>query len=241
MKLARVRYDDEVFDGTVSGQNVTFDNRTLPLAQVELLVPCTPTKIIAIARNFRAHAAELNNPVPEGEPLFFYKPPSALLDPGGTVVLPKGRGRVDYEGELAVVIAQRARFVDANEVDEFVLGYTCAFDVTARAVQNDKKHFSLAKGFDTFCPVGPWIETDLDAAAAEIETRLNGHVVQRGNTRDLVHSVRDIVVYLSTVLTLEPGDLILTGTPQGVAPLSHGDEIALTIEGIGTLTNRVRG
>jgi 2-keto-4-pentenoate hydratase/2-oxohepta-3-ene-1,7-dioic acid hydratase in catechol pathway len=199
-------------------------------------VPCRPSKILAVARNYRKHAAELGNAVPEGEPLYFYKPPSALLATGGVVRLPRGRGQVDYEGELAVVIGRRCRDLSADEASSAILGLSCAVDVTARAVQRALGHFSLAKGFDGFCPLGPWIATGVDPRDLRVRTRLGGRTVQDGRSSEMVHPVPSLIAFLSSVVTLEPGDVILTGTPAGVGPLSDGDRLEVEVEDVGVLT-----
>jgi len=203
-----------------------------------LLVPCQPTKIICVARNYAAHAAELGNEVPAA-PLLFLKPPSALIAHGEAIVLPDV-GRVDYEGELAVVIARRCKAVLPKDALSVVFGYTCLNDVSARALQRAKGHFSEAKGFDTFCPVGPHIETELDPRDVAIRTTLDGEVVQDGRTSLMVHDIPSLIAHASSIYTLEPGDLIATGTPAGVGPMSAGSTVAVTVEGVGTLSNPVQ-
>lgn len=195
-----------------------------------------PNKIIGIARNYRAHAAELNNAVPEDEPLFFYKPSSSIIFSGGTVTLPKGVGRVDYEGELGVVISRTTKNVEAAEAVDAVKGFVPAFDITARALQKSKGHFSLAKGFDSFCPIGKVCVDISDASDLQIRTYLNDDCVQDSRTSFMVHSIPQLISYLSNVITLEENDLILTGTPAGVGPIEPGDKLRLEIEGLSTLT-----
>lgn len=192
-----------------------------------------PSKIIGIARNYRAHAQELNNSVPEDEPLFFYKPLSSLAYGAEriSIHLPPNVGRVDYEGELGVVIGKRAQNVSQEEALEYVSSYVPAFDVTARALQKSKGHFSLAKGFDSFCPVGSIVDGKTDASDIRIRTFLNGNCVQDGRTSQMVHSIPSLISYLSSVVTLEQGDLILTGTPAGVGSIAAGDELRLEIDG----------
>lgn len=210
------------------------------LAEATLLAPVRPSKIICVGRNYREHAAELGNEVPV-EPLLFFKPPSSLLAPGGVIRRPKLSQRVDFEGELAVVIGKECYKVDANEdVRPYILGYTCLNDVTARDLQNQDGQWTRAKGFDTFCPVGPLVTDEINPwAGVEVETRVNGDVRQQGNTRDFIFSLGVIIRYITQAMTLVPGDLIATGTPKGVGPLVAGDAIEISVEGVGTLTNSV--
>ncbi len=199
-----------------------------------LLCPVSPSKVVCIGRNYAAHAKELGHDVP-AEPLLFLKPPSALLGPGGTVLLPPESARVEHEAELAVVIGARARRVAEADALAHVFGYACACDVTARDLQRKDVQFTRAKGFDTFCPIGPWIETDLDPARARIRCRVSGATRQDGTTAHMIFSVPTLVSYVSHMMTLEPGDVILTGTPEGVGPLSSGDSLEIEIDGIGVL------
>ncbi len=210
----------------------------LPFAAGDLAYPVAPSKIVCIGRNYAAHAKELGNDVPT-EPLLFLKPPSALIGPGESVVLPPDSSRVEHEAELGVVIGRRARAVSAAQALDFVFGYTCACDVSARDLQKKDGQWSRAKGFDTFCPVGPWIETELDPRALRVICRVNGAVRQDGSTADMIFDVPTLIAYASRAMTLEPGDLLLTGTPAGVGPLSSGDDLEVEIEGIGTLAVRV--
>jgi 2-keto-4-pentenoate hydratase/2-oxohepta-3-ene-1,7-dioic acid hydratase in catechol pathway len=213
-----------------------------PFDQVELLPPVTPGKIVCVGRNYREHASELGNEVPT-EPLIFLKPPSSILRPGGAIQLPSISERVDYEGELALVIGKRTRnFKPDHEWREVVRGFTLANDVTARDLQKKDPQWTRAKGFDTFCPVGPLVSDELDLdAGIIIETRLNGELRQRASTRDLIFSVPVLLAYISAAITLEVGDLILTGTPSGVGPLAHGDRVEVTANGLGVLSNTVEG
>jgi 2-keto-4-pentenoate hydratase/2-oxohepta-3-ene-1,7-dioic acid hydratase in catechol pathway len=201
-----------------------------------------PSKIVCVGRNYREHAKELFNPEPV-EPLIFLKPPSAMIRSGEQIVLPPAAltQRVDFEGELAVVISTRCRNLhDGVDVRPFISGYTCANDVTARDLQNKDGQWTRAKGFDTFCPVGPKVARELDPwKGVQLETRVNGSLRQSGNTRDFIFPLDAIIRYISRVMTLFPGDLILTGTPAGVGPLASGDSVEVTIEGIGTLRNPV--
>ncbi|MEM9488852.1 MAG: fumarylacetoacetate hydrolase family protein [Myxococcota bacterium] len=197
-----------------------------------------PTKILCLGRNYRAHAEELGNAIPK-EPLMFFKPPSALVESGGAIVRPRGYDRVDFEGELAVVIATRARRVSADRALDYVLGYTCLNDVTVRDLQKRDKQWSRAKGFDTFCPVGPRIVTGLDPGDLRLITRVNGEVRQDGRTSSMILSTAEYIAFASRYMTLEPGDILATGTPAGVGNLAIGDVVSVEIEGIGVLENRV--
>ena len=214
----------------------------IPLAQASLLPPVEPTKIVCVGRNYRAHAAELGNDVPV-EPLLFFKPPSSLLPPGGTILRPKVSERTDYEGELGVVIGRRChQLVDAEDVRPYILGYTCVNDFTARDLQKKEPQWVRGKGFDTFCPVGPVVADGINIdpwAGVQIETRVNGEVRQSGNTRDFIFPLDVVIRYISRIMTLEPGDLIATGTPEGIAPVVAGDVIEVSIDGIGVLRNPV--
>jgi len=210
----------------------------LPLDSVTLKSPVTPGKIIAVGRNYPEHAKEHNAEVPES-PLIFLKPPSTVIYNDENILLPPQSAQVEFEAELAVVIRKKGRWIDIKEIEKFILGYTIANDVTARDLQNSDTLWTRAKGFDTFCPLGPWIETDIDVSDILITSRLNGEIRQMSSTREMVFNIPQLVVYISSVMTLNPGDVILSGTPAGVGVLSDGDEIEITIEGIGTLANTV--
>jgi 2-keto-4-pentenoate hydratase/2-oxohepta-3-ene-1,7-dioic acid hydratase in catechol pathway len=211
----------------------------LPLSEVRLLAPVLPrSKVVGIGRNYAAHAAELGNDVPT-EPLIFLKPNTSVVGPGDPVFYPRQSQEVHYEGELAVVIGRICRDVAKERVGEVVYGYTVANDVTARDLQRGDVQFTRAKGFDSFCPLGPWIETELDTSDLRVTTHLNGDVKQDGSTKDLIFDVPELVSYVSSVMTLLPGDVILTGTPEGVGPMNVGDEVEVTVSGIGSLTNKV--
>jgi 2-keto-4-pentenoate hydratase/2-oxohepta-3-ene-1,7-dioic acid hydratase in catechol pathway len=201
--------------------------------------PPLPSKIVAVGKNYREHAAEFGGAAPEDEPLLFLKAPSALVVGGGGIVLPPESQRVDYEGELALVIGSRIKSLPQERWLEALAGVCCANDVTARDLQKKDKQFARAKSFDTFCPVGPAIVSGLDPSDLAIETRLNGSVRQAARTSTMVFSPAFLVAYISRMMTLLPGDLILTGTPAGVGPLSAGDTVEVEIEGIGVLRNRV--
>lgn len=197
---------------------------------VDLVCPVLPTKIVCVGRNYAAHAKELGNEVPS-EPLLFLKPPSSLLGPLGAIALPPESQRVEHEAELGVVIGRRCRAVTPEEALDHVFGYTCLGDITARDLQKKDVQFTRAKGFDTFCPVGPWIETELDPAALRVRALVNGAPRQDGETAQMIWGVPALVAYISRVMTLEPGDVIATGTPEGVGPLVAGDELVIEIEG----------
>jgi len=212
-------------------------NATIPLGEVRLLAPVIPrSKVIGIGRNYADHAAELGNDVPE-EPLMFLVPNTAVVGPGDPVVMPWQSHNVHYEGELAVVIAKICKDVRAENAAECIWGFTVADDVTARDLQKSDGQWARAKGFDSFCPLGPWIETELDPGDLRLTTRLDGRVVQDGTTADLVHGVAALIEHASAAFTLLPGDVILTGTPAGVGPVQAGQRVAVEIEGIGVLDN----
>ena len=206
--------------------------------QVKLLAPCQPSKIIALGLNYHNHARELNLPVPDS-PLTFLKPSTAVIGPGDNIVYPSVSARVDYEGELALVIKKPVWRVAVEDALDYVLGYTCFNDVTARDLQQHDSQWTRAKGFNTFAAVGPWIETELDPGNVALETYLNGKLKQQGNSGDLIYSVPEIINFISHVMTLLPGDIISTGTPSGVGPMYPGDTVEVRIPQIGTLRNFV--
>jgi 2-keto-4-pentenoate hydratase/2-oxohepta-3-ene-1,7-dioic acid hydratase in catechol pathway len=221
------------------GESVQFTGTTSPLDDVRLLAPVLPSKVVAVGKNYADHAREMGGE-PPAEPVLFLKPSTAVVGPREAIAYPvKLTQRVDYEGELAVIIGRLCREVPAAQAASVIFGYTCANDVTARDLQSRDGQWTRAKGFDTFCPLGPWIETDADPADLAISTSVNGEVRQRARTSQLLHDVPALVEYISTVMTLLPGDVLLTGTPAGVGPLDDGDEVSVTIEGIGTLANKV--
>jgi 2-keto-4-pentenoate hydratase/2-oxohepta-3-ene-1,7-dioic acid hydratase in catechol pathway len=211
---------------------------TLPLEEACLLAPIQPSKIICIGRNYVEHAKEHNAEVPK-IPLIFMKPPSAIINPGDTIILPPQSQQVEHEAELVAVIGKRGRFIPAEEASAYILGYTIGNDVTARDLQRSDGQWTRAKGFDTFCPFGPWIDTEFDPYDAVISCRVNGQMRQMGSTRDMVFNVPTLVAFISSVMTLEPGDLIFTGTPAGVSPLKPGDIVDIEIENLGKLSNPV--
>jgi 2-keto-4-pentenoate hydratase/2-oxohepta-3-ene-1,7-dioic acid hydratase in catechol pathway len=210
----------------------------LPLAGVRLLAPVLPSKVLGFGRNYAEHARELGNEVPD-IPVLFLKPSTSVIGPGDPIVYPALSQEVHFEGELAVVIGRLCREVPIERVPEVVLGFTCANDVTARDLQRSDNQWARAKGFDTFCPLGPWIDTDVDPAELSIQTTVNGELRQDGSTSDMLRGVAECVAFVSAAMTLLPGDVILTGTPAGVGPITAGDEVAVSVGGIGTLTNRV--
>lgn len=250
MKLVRFCHEETIDYGIVEGNDVYRLNSTLfqspthgdwvaALSEVELLPPVEPSKIIAIGKNYSEHAAELASKVPD-EPLMFFKPPSAVIGPGANIVRPSISERVDHEGELVAVIGKQARNVPPENAPDYVLGYTCGNDVTARDLQAKESQWVRGKGFDTFCVLGPWIETDLvDPQSVSVVTRVNGEVRQNGNTAQMIFDIPTLIATASRVMTLEPGDVIMTGTPAGVGPIRPGDTVEVDIEGIGVLQNPV--
>jgi 2-keto-4-pentenoate hydratase/2-oxohepta-3-ene-1,7-dioic acid hydratase in catechol pathway len=211
----------------------------IPLDRVQILPPISPGKIVCVGRNYAAHAAEHDAEVPQ-LPLLFLKPPSSVIGHGEPILIPPQSSQVEHEAELAVVIGQRGRWLTPDEASDTILGYTVAIDVTARDLQRSDGQWTRGKGFDTFCPIGPWIETDLNPADALITCWVNGQIRQMASTRDMVFPVRQLIAFTSSVMTLEPGDVILTGTPAGVGLLEPGDVLTAEIEGIGELSNPVK-
>jgi 2-keto-4-pentenoate hydratase/2-oxohepta-3-ene-1,7-dioic acid hydratase in catechol pathway len=250
MRLVRFLVHDQVRYGLLEGDRIRETLRphvdgvmpmltTWPRAEVQLLAPVRPSKMLCIGLNYRDHAREMGHPLPE-EPVLFLKPPTALASPGQPVVYPRLSTRVDHEAELAVVIRHRARHVTEEEAANFILGYTCFNDVTARDLQAKDGQWTRAKGFDTFGALGPWIETDPgDPDHLAIACRVNGQVRQQSNTDQLAFNCRALVSWASRIMTLEPGDIIATGTPSGISPVSPGDTMEVEIEGIGTLSNPI--
>jgi len=225
---------DPMFNGFES------TDERLPLSEIKIVAPVIPrSKVVAIGRNYSEHAKELGNETPT-EPMMFLKPNTSVVGPGDAIMLPPQSEHVSFEGELAVVIGSIAKNVAEADADTVIFGYTIANDVTARDLQKKDGQWSRAKGFDTFCPLGPVIETEFAVASQSIRTTVNGDLKQDGTVDQMVHSVASLVAYASSVFTLLPGDLILTGTPAGVGPIVHGDTVEITIEGIGTLSNPVR-
>lgn len=224
-------------DGDIFGEYRRLEAE-IPLESVRLTSPVLPGKIVCMGRNYAEHAREHGADVPE-TPLIFLKPSTCVISLNDEIVLPPQSQQVEHEGELAVVIGKRGRWIQAEDVHDYILGYTIANDVTARDLQNRDGQWTRAKGFDTFCPLGPWIETEFDPADALLTVRVNGEVRQMETTRAMVFPVNQIVAYISSIMTLEPGDVILTGTPAGVGPLAQGDIVTVEIDGIGELKNKV--
>ncbi|MBI3959546.1 MAG: fumarylacetoacetate hydrolase family protein [Chloroflexi bacterium] len=233
--LARAPYDsprlDRDFASEIAGTPFLLD-------KVKLLAPCEPRKIICVGRNYAEHAAEFGNEVPE-EPAIFLKSPTTLVGPDEPVIRPSVSERVDHEGELALVIGKRCRFLHAQDAHNIILGYTCANDVTARDLQRKDVQWTRGKNFDTFCPVGPWLDTAYDPTNKAVRCLVNGDVKQESNTELMIHTVGAILAYVSNFMTLEPGDLVLTGTPSGVSAVQPGDVMTVEIEGLGVLSNPV--
>jgi 2-keto-4-pentenoate hydratase/2-oxohepta-3-ene-1,7-dioic acid hydratase in catechol pathway len=249
MRIVRYSRQGEVGFGILEGETVAaisphpfgafeYTGEPLPAAEVRLLAPVLPSKVVAIGRNYAEHAREQGAEVP-AEPVIFLKPSTSVIGPDDPVVRPEGVGQVDYEGELAVIVGKLVRRLEPADAIQAVLGFTCANDVTARDLQNSDGQWTRAKGFDTFCPLGPWIETDLDSSDLAISTLVNGEVKQQARTSQLERGVADLLAFVSRVMTLLPGDVLLTGTPAGVGPLEAGDRVEVEVEGIGILANEV--
>jgi 2-keto-4-pentenoate hydratase/2-oxohepta-3-ene-1,7-dioic acid hydratase in catechol pathway len=257
VRIARFSIDGNVAFGAVEGEgsgdpaglvldiikgipytDFELSGTKVPLSKVRLLPPVLPNKVVAVGRNYAEHAAELGNEVPDA-PITFFKPTTSVIGSGDAIEYPVFSNDVQYEAELAVVIGRLCREVPRERVKDVIFGYTCANDVTARDTQKSEKQWARAKGFDTSCPLGPWVETELDPSDVTIQCTVNGEQRQLGRSSEMIRSIEDLIVHITEAMTLLPGDVILTGTPAGVGPLSIGDEVAVTIEGIGTLTNKV--
>ncbi|MET9148677.1 fumarylacetoacetate hydrolase family protein [Streptomyces sp. NPDC057197] len=257
MRIARFSIDGNVAFGAVEGDqpdqlvldiikgipfaDFELSGTKVPLSKVRLLPPVLPSKVVAFGRNYAEHASELGNEVPEA-PFAFFKPSTSVTGPGDPVPYPSFTQELHHEAELAVVIGRMCREVPRERVKDVIFGYTCANDITARDVQRREKQWARAKGFDGSCPLGPWVETGIDLERAgdlTVQLTVNGEQRQLGRTSEMIHPIADLIVNISEAMTLLPGDVILTGTPAGVGPLSVGDDVAVTIEGIGTLTNKV--
>jgi len=260
VRIARFAKGDGVAYGVVEGESgqsqtiaelyghpfgvdpagVQFTGNRYPLAEVRLLAPVLPSKVVAVGKNYAEHVKEMGGTELPAEPILFLKPSTSVTGPGDRIAYPvKITDRVDYEGELAVIIGRLCRDVPRERAADVIFGYACANDVTARDLQLKDGQWTRAKGFDTFCPLGPWMETSADPADLGITTTVNGAVKQHARTSELLWDVPSLVEYVSSVMTLLPGDVLLTGTPEGVGPLTDGDEVSVTVESIGTLTNRV--
>jgi len=232
--------DDKVgeIEGDVFGEYRRREAKA-PVAELKLLAPCEPSKILCVGRNYVEHARELGNDVPK-VPLIFLKPPSSIISNGEHIILPPQSAQVEHEAELVVVIGRRAKNVTAETAREYIFGYTIGNDVTARDLQKTDDQWTRAKGFDTFCSFGPWIDTEFDASDAVVTCRVNGQMRQMASTRDMVFNVVTLIAYISSVMTLEPGDVLFTGTPAGVGELKNGDVVDVEIEGLGKLSNPVK-
>ncbi len=254
MRIARFSVSDQVAFGKIDeapdGPYITaidghpfgpfeLSRARFPLSEVRLLAPVLPSKVVAIGKNYADHVREMGGTEPPAEPVIFLKPSTSVIGPDDAIVLPALSAEVHHEAELAVVIGRLVREVPVERAMDAVLGYTCANDVTARDLQRSDGQWTRAKGFDTFCPLGPWVVTDLDAGDLEIECRVDGELRQHGRTSDLLRGVPELISYVSAVMTLLPGDVLLTGTPAGVGPLHAGEKVSVSIERIGTLTNPV--
>lgn len=243
MKLVRFQTEHGIFSGVIEGDVILPGGanpalREERLSNVRLLAPCSPSKIVAVGLNYRDHAEELNMKLPE-EPLLFLKPSSSVIGPGDTVIMPPQSARVDYEAELAIVIGKEAKRIPEKDAGAVILGYTCLNDVTARDLQSKDGQWTRAKGFDTFCPIGPWIDTDIDSSDLKIDLLLNGVIKQSSRTSNLIFNPNKLVEFITSVMTLYPGDVIATGTTSGIGPMANGDTVEVRIEGIGSLKNRV--
>ncbi len=249
MKIVRFAVDNKVKYGILNGESIQgIEDKPYrylkpaghhyQLTEVKLLSPCTPSKIVALGLNYHNHAKELNSPLPNA-PLIFLKPSTAVIGPEDNIIYPAASTRVDYEGELAVVIKKPVWRVSIEEALDYVLGYTCFNDVTARDLQSQNGQWTRAKSFDTFAAVGPCIETELDPGNVVLETYLNGELKQQGSTSDLIYSIPELINFISNVMSLLPGDIIATGTPSGIGPMYPGDTVEIKIGGIGTLRNYV--
>lgn len=249
MRYVRIERQGRPCWGVVKGEEVLtlskppfdgieYDGEKLPLSQCKLLAPCVPTKIVCVGKNYSEHAREMGAE-PPGFPVLFLKGVNTLNRPDGALHAPEFVTRLDYEGELGVVIRCRAKNVKAKDFAGYVLGYTCLNDVTARDVQQHDGQWTRGKSMDGFCPVGPWVTDEVDPSALKLVTRLNGEVVQRGNTADFITAVPELIEFITASMTLEPGDLIATGTPAGIGPMIPGDRVEVDIEGIGVLKNQV--
>jgi len=232
--------DDKIgeIQGEMFGEYRRREAKT-PVANVKLVAPCEPTKILCVGRNYVEHAKELGNEVPK-VPLIFLKPPSSIISNGDAILLPPQSTQVEHEAELVIVIGRRAKNVTAETAKEYIFGFTVGNDVTARDLQKIDDQWTRAKGFDTFCSFGPWIETEFDPSDAVVTCRVNGQMRQMASTRDMVFNINTLVAYISSVMTLEPGDLIFSGTPAGVGELKNADVVDVEIEGLGKLSNPVR-
>ena len=249
MRIVRFSYTSQIYFGIIDDESVTVlknlpfiriqpANKRIPLNKIKLLAPVNPSKVVLVGLNYREHARELGMAIPK-EPIIFLKPPTAVIGPDETIVYPRGVSRLDYEAELAVVIKKACRNIKPQNAKQYILGYTCLNDVTARDLQKKDIQWTRAKSFDTFCPLGPWIETSLDPDNVRISCVLNGRLKQDSSTADFIFAVDHLVSFISRVMTLLPGDVISTGTPPGVGPMQPGDRVEVRIAGIGSLKNKI--
>lgn len=254
MRVLRVRYNDRIFYAALhqtaddqGGQKLEVQclnkelgfDELIPLQQVQVLPPVMPTKVVCVGLNYKQHAEEMNKALPD-EPMLFLKPPTAIIGSGQQIILPSDVGRVDYEGELVIVIGKTARHVSVSDAPQYVFGFSCGNDVTARELQKKDIQYTRAKGFDTFAPVGPWIETEVEnPSELTLRSLVNGEVCQQTSTSDMIFEPFEILSFVSRVMTLHPGDVIFTGTPSGIGQLSPSDEVRIDISSVGTLINSV--
>lgn len=253
MRLARIAHPEGMSFAVIDGPddaaqvrevadhpfgNPSFTGRRWALDDIRLLAPILPSKVVGIGRNYHAHAAELGNDVPT-EPMVFMKPSTSVIGPGVPIVLPSASKRVDFEGELAVVIGRPCHQVRAADASRVILGYTCANDVTARDLRAPNGPWLRGKGYDTFCPLGPWIETEIDPTDVTVTTTVGGETRQDGHTAEMIFTISELIEYVSAIMTLLPGDVLLTGTPEGVGQLNAGDSVTVAVSGVGELTNPV--
>lgn len=249
MRIARVKIKEKVVYALIEGedirplkkapwQGIAPEIDKIPLCEVRLLAPVEPSKIVAVGLNYGDHIREMNHEIPK-DPVLFIKPSTSVIGPDDNIVWPTMAHRVDHEAELAVVIGKTAKDIEPEQVNEYILGYTCLNDVTARDLQKQDGQWTRAKGFDTFCPIGPWIETQLDVRDVAVEARLNGQTRQLSSTAYMLKTIPELVSFVSKAMTLLPGDVIATGTPSGIGPMMSGDVIEIEIGGIGVLRNRM--
>ena len=252
MRIIRAAVDERIVHGAIQGDTVEVyccdpitnpdakpTGETLKLADVKLLAPVLPGKVVAIGVNYASHAAEMGDTIHE-DPIIFLKPSTAVIGPEDTILRPASSQRVDHEAELALVIGKTCKDIRAEDAADYIYGYTCCNDVTARDLQKKDGQWTRGKGFDTFCPLGPWIETELDPADVGISARVNGEVRQNSRTKYLINAIPRLVEFVSAVMTLLPGDVITTGTPEGIGALLPGDVVEVEVEGVGILRNSVR-
>lgn len=250
MKIARVQKGNEAFYAALENgvfrriaglpyEGITFTGETYPPDTVKLLAPAEPTKVVAVGLNYAKHAGEMKEALPES-PILFIKPATAVLAPEGNIAYPRASQRVDYEAELAVIIGKTCKNVTVDDAGSYIFGYTALNDITARDLQKKDGQWTRAKSFDTFCPFGPYIDTDYDPRGRRVQSVLNGEVRQDGNTRDMIFDVYQLIAFISECMTLNPGDVIATGTPEGIGPMQPGDMIEIKIEGLEPLQNHVQ-